>query len=65
MDFLKKKVIDETLVVNDIINQIKKFKPVISNKNTLDFVQNVEELANSLTISEIKIIHPDNVRKDW
>lgn len=75
--FILKKV-KKTLVVNDIINQIKKFKNVTSGKSFVDFMEKLEiiqldhesfghikEMANSLAIGKMDTRFPDDFRKDW
>ena len=65
----------KTWVVNDIIGQIKKFKPITSNKSFLDFIEKLEikqqdwesfeKMADSLAISKIDTKLPDNVSEYW
>ena len=78
MAILKKKVRSETLVVTDIINQIKKFKLVITNKGFINFVKqseiiqldlessnHIKEIANTTNITDIVARLLKVVRKEW
>ena len=48
MTFLEKKVSTKSFVVNDIINQIKKLKPIASNMSFVDFVEELEIIQLNL-----------------
>ena len=76
MAIREKKVGSKTLVVSDIINHIKNFKAVSSDRSFIDFVEKLEiiqldlelfghikDMANTTNIVEIETRLPEYFRK--
>ena len=78
MDVLEKRFGSGCLVIQDIVQQIKKMKPVVNEKGFIEFVEKVEqmkldleglnlldELANHNCISELESKLPMYINIDW
>ena len=78
MDVLEEKFGSGCLVIQDIVQQIKKMKPVVNEKGFIEFVEKVEqmkldleglnlldELANHICISELESKLPMYINIDW
>ena len=78
MDILEKKFGSKTLVVQDIVAQVEKFKEITTDRGFIDFVEKLQkvkldleslslssEIANAGYISKIEAKLPINISTDW